>query len=91
MFAFYCLSKCIQIIIITIILIKRNLVNHLICWKMFVFFFQKQGRWGALHVCIAWQIYYHEQLKVIITCINILVTYKKVELFLKCGVLHLKL
>ena len=26
--------------------------------------FQKRGRWGSLHVCIAWKIYYHEQLKV---------------------------
>ncbi|XP_041796797.1 uncharacterized protein LOC121609277 [Chelmon rostratus] len=23
----------------------------------------KRGRWGALHVCIAWKIYYHEQHK----------------------------
>ncbi|XP_019125522.2 uncharacterized protein LOC109141042 isoform X1 [Larimichthys crocea] len=23
----------------------------------------KRGKWGALHVCIAWKIYYHEQLK----------------------------
>ncbi|XP_070826979.1 uncharacterized protein [Chaetodon trifascialis] len=23
----------------------------------------KRGRWGALHVCIAWKIHYHEQLK----------------------------
>ncbi|KAK9521000.1 hypothetical protein VZT92_020846 [Zoarces viviparus] len=23
----------------------------------------KRGRWGALHVCIAWKIYYNEQLK----------------------------
>ncbi|XP_051253475.1 uncharacterized protein LOC127362140 [Dicentrarchus labrax] len=23
----------------------------------------KRGKWGAMHVCIAWKIYYHEQLK----------------------------
>lgn len=28
--------------------------------------FQKRGRWGSLHACIAWQIYYKE-LKVNIT------------------------
>lgn len=25
---------------------------------------QKRRRWGALHVCIAWKIYHHKQLKV---------------------------
>lgn len=30
----------------------------------FLFLPQERGRWGSLHVCIAWKIYYHEQRKV---------------------------
>lgn len=33
-------------------------------WCVCICLPQKRRRWGALHVCIAWKIYHHKQLKV---------------------------
>lgn len=48
---------------VNVSLIKQKIPVY--CKKKMFVFFQKQGRWCALHVCIAWKIYYHEQLKVL--------------------------
>ena len=41
--------------------ILSSLCEHLKSWMLFHCILSKPGKWGAMHVCIAWQIHRHKQ------------------------------